>query len=190
MIAREDVVECADEIWDAYWDYVKNVSHPQHAISLPTAALFMHLMDVRRPHSVLDLGSGFTSFVSRFWMHSRQYEACCVSVDTDPMWLAKTADFTYRYGVTSGELILDTELHRTERFDVIIHDLANGEVRNEWAPIATSMLAPGGVIIFDDMQHHGHHMAASEAARQAGLDLHDVYDLTLDEFGRYAAVAR
>jgi hypothetical protein len=40
------------------------------------------------------------------------------------------------------------------------------------------------------MQHHGHHVAASQAARQTGLDLYDAYDLTLDEFGRYAAVAR
>ena len=190
MIAREDVIACADEIRDAYLDYVNNVSVAQHAISLPTAALFMHLMDVHNPRTVLDLGSGFTSFVSRFWANSRQYDACCVSVDTDPIWLAKTVDFVYRYGITSGEFILDTDLHRTERFDVIIHDLAGGEIRNEWSPTAASMLAPGGVMIFDDMQHHGHHMAASEAARQAGLDLYDVYDLTLDEFGRYAAVAR
>ena len=59
--------ELTDKLRPAYEEYVASISTPDSAISLEIAALALILCRMRRPRRILDLGSGFSSWVFRYY---------------------------------------------------------------------------------------------------------------------------
>ena len=187
--SRQTLEPLFSDLEPAYVEYVETVSRWEHAISLTTASLFLWILDQVEPTSILDLGSGFTSYVSRKYVADTGRDVAVLSVDTDQKWLAKTADFIAHQELPVGEFGLADGVDTDRRFDVIIHDLANGDVREEWMPIAVSMLTDRGVIVFDDMQDRTHHWYACRASHDAGMTLLDAFEATCDPIARFASVA-
>jgi len=179
------------EIGPAYLNYAGIVSAPDHAASLETSALLLYICRKVRARRVLDLGSGFSSFVLRAYAHSAHWPVTVVSVDTDPEWLAKTAEFLDGRTNVPGELITWDEFNRRadwEPFDVIFHDLANGETREGAVPWVCRLVAENGVVIFDDAHHDGHREAFWKFGNANGLDVYSAHVPTFDAFGRFAAL--
>lgn len=77
----------------AYIDYVTNYSTPTMAISLEAATSIGLLVEQLRPRSLLDLGSGYSTFVLALLA---PHESKIVSVDDSGQWLAASERFLTR----------------------------------------------------------------------------------------------
>jgi len=177
-----------DRIQRVWKSYVKDVSPLDHAAGIGVCAYLYRLCAVVKPTRILDLGSGVSSVVFRLWAARNNRQVEIVSVDTDPEWLAKTRDFIIDREELdpAGLQLLDDGIHG--QFDLVFHDLANGEIRNRIAGVACEHLAPGGVIVFDDAHHIVHQAAYLKAAKANGIVPYSLEKLTLDAIGRWAII--
>jgi predicted O-methyltransferase YrrM len=172
------------ELAEPYREYITSVSAASMAVSLQTAAYLLWLCRHTDARGVLDLGSGFSSYVLSHYAASSP-AVRVVSVDDDTAWLDRTREFLARTGLREHELCSWDEF-RQDGFDVVFHDLASGAKREAAMPTA---LSAGRIVLFDDMQHDGHRRAAQTASRSAGRRLHSLRSITLDAINRFAAVA-
>ena len=150
-LAPSDVewAQVVAEVRNEYRRYTTTVSAPNHALSLATAAYMLHLCRAISARRVLDLGSGFSSWVLRHHAETASNPVDVVSVDTDEDWLAKTSDYL---GTVAGLVTWDEFTSQTwAPFDLVLHDLAGGSLRETAATLACDLVAPDGVIVFDDV---------------------------------------
>lgn len=185
IIDKKALKPYGEAIVGPYVDYCTNVSRRGMAISIETATLFAYVCSVKQAKRVLDLGSGFTSYVGR----------CCadevVSVDDNQEWLDKTAGFLTRYDVNTDGLKMwdDWVANPGGPYDVVIHDFSSGAKREASMWNAARSLAPDGVVIFDDAQHYKHLNEMIKVIRNYGLQFVDVKEWTEDEIHRFALMA-
>lgn len=175
-----------DDIVKEYTRYVAEVSHPHHAVSLETAMYLWQRCADTRPYRVCDLGSGFSSWVLRHYAANAGYPVTVCSVDTDPEWLAKTAEFI---GDDAGLLLWNEWLQIEDTYDLIFHDIANGGFREMAMSVAADRLNEGGSLVFDDAHHDGHRTEMVRVAERKGWRLTSLADVTTDSIGRYAMLA-
>lgn len=178
------------ELRARYDEYVSEVSTAGMAVSWESATYLLHLCGATAPRRVLDLGSGFSSYVLRRYAAAAPQEVAVVSVDDSEAWLARTGEFLSAHGAEEGELHSwsDFVADPGEPFDVIFHDLAGGELRNTAAGVAVDALAPRGVLVFDDTHDASHRAAARRVARDAGLAAYSLYRWTHDAYGRFSTL--
>lgn len=110
------------------------------------------------------------------------------SVDDDPLWLERTADFLRQYGCNVDALVEWAEYRAspTGPHSVVFHDLAMGELREDAMRLAATQVSAGGVIVFDDAQHTGHRERMYAEAARAGLHTYSLRQRTLDPIDRWA----
>lgn len=185
-ISDERLAEISIGLFPFYDEYTRLVSDPGWAVSLETSAMLFHLADQLNPTMMVDLGSGFSSFVLRLWAST--HSSCGVlSVDTDPAWLTKTRDHLHSRGLSAGNLRdWDTFRPFGVAANLVFHDLASGALRESAMPVAVASCAPGGVVVFDDMQHEGHREAALRVMEANDMYVLDLKQWTMDSIGRYA----
>jgi hypothetical protein len=167
----------------AYIDYCQHVSRRSMAISIETATFVWHVCRQTDARVTADLGSGFTSYVLR------RHGGDVTSVDDSPVWLDRTGAFLRKWRMPTTGLV-DWDDWPAGPYDLIVHDFACGDLRNQSMWAAAERLAPGGVIVFDDAQHEGHRTEMQRVSDAFGLQLTDVRDFTVDAVLRFAAVAR
>jgi len=177
-----------------YQAYVRDVSSAAMAASLRTAGVLLYLCRRLRARRVLDLGSGFSSYVLRTWVAESGAPGQVLSVDDSAEWLERTGQFLASQGRAATGLLawerFRQEVSRLEPFDVVFHDLAGGQLREEAMPIAFACVKrPSGVILLDDAHHAGHRQAMRRLARADGFDLFSLRRVTLDASRRFAMLA-
>lgn len=186
-----DAVAALRGPWEAY---VASVSPAAMAASLETCALLLALARARRAARVLDLGSGFSSFVLRSYAQSRAAagagDVLAVSVDSSTEWLDRTRAFLEAQRVPAGHLVAWDAFREAPRgpFDLVFHDLGNMAVRAEALAFMLAQVGAGGIVLFDDMHKQGYPARVAQACAQAGFEFCAVPALTTDAFGRFAAV--
>jgi predicted O-methyltransferase YrrM len=161
------------------------------AVSLQTASVLLCLCRRLRARRVLDLGSGFSSYVLRMWAEESESPGQVLSVDDSAQWLERTGRFLVSQALPAAGLLdwerFRPEASRLEPFDVLFHDLAGGQLREDAMPIAFACLTrPSGVILLDDAHHAGHRRAMRRLARANGFDLFSLRRVTLDSSRRFA----
>ncbi len=89
------------EILPFYQDYVKNVSNPIMALSLELSVFLLLLCDFIKPKNILDFGSGFSSFIFRYYAaHYVNNQSTIIwSLDDSQEWLDKTSEFLIAQGM-------------------------------------------------------------------------------------------
>ena len=169
----------------AYSDYVMKVSEAGWAVSLETSALLYFLCRATNARALLDLGSGFSSYVLRHYTREAPYPVSVTSVDADEAWLARTKEYLLSEGCDAERVIGWAEFRdgTSEPHDIVFHDLASGSLREDAMPLAISQVGPGGVIVFDDAQHRGHRERMYAEGSAAGLHLYSLRSWTLDSIG-------
>jgi predicted O-methyltransferase YrrM len=172
-----------------YRRYVTTVSSPAYAISLPLASFLMRLADERRPGRLLDLGSGFSSYVFRRYAAAAGPGVEVYSVDDDASWLAKTRAYLTREGVATENLIEWERLaDRGTGFDLVLHDLGTVASRFETVPRALELVTPGGLLVLDDLDVTPYRHRIAKLVEDEAVRAEDVTPETLDERGRYSWV--
>lgn len=178
--------ECREQLRPAHEEYVKNVSRPDMAASLELGALLLALCRINRWRSLLDLGSGFSSFVFRWYARETPGVTVC-SVDDDPVWLKRTSSFLTGNQLRVDNLLVLDDFLRADfaPFDCILHDLNFVEVRIHHVEDVLQRLAPGGLAIFDDAHKADYRAALMKILSSRGAT-YSLRPVTRDAYGRYA----
>lgn len=179
--------ECLLRLKPVHADYVDRVSRADMAASLELGAFLCAACKSKKPRRLLDLGSGFSSFVLRSYA-TLNPGVTTVSVDDDGAWLQKTAQFLAHQGLETENLVLLQDFldARQDPFDLILHDLNFVEVRINYVEAVLDRLAPGGIVIFDDVHKRDYlHPLLKLLSRRPG-SCYSLQPVTSDLFGRYA----
>ena len=163
----------SDAMRTAYLEYVKDVSKPEWAISWQLACFLDKTLKQLKPKRILDLGSGFSSFVFR----SNCAEV--VSADKDPTWLERTREFLVKHKLNTDNVVEGFEGIAGD-FDLILLDYAI----EDRVKLFEFVREHAKVIVLDDMHFK---LYREEVAKFFKDDL--VFDLkeeTMDTFGRYS----
>lgn len=174
-------------------DYGTEVSTPDMAVSLPSAAFLAALCKVTRPMRVLDTGSGFSSYVLRRFAGHNGQRAEVWSVDDDEQWLAKTREYLAAQSMADERLLMWDQLAATDErdFDLIFHDLGQAHgIRLEVLPDVCARLSPRGLLLLDDFHKLRYRRGACRVLERLNFDVVPLRHHTIDPLGRYAALAR
>lgn len=136
---------------------------------------------------VLDLGSGFSSFVLRYYQDRLGLDVW--SVDNNKLWLDKTKEFCKQHNVSTDKFILWEELLTAARiqFDLIFFDIGTTKQRVSYMlPTLENLVHPKTFVVFDDI-HKGiiqkglENILTAYTYKEVGIK-----NQTMDEYGRYS----
>ena len=173
-----------------YDAYTTHISNKLMAISLETAAFLRAWCEQLRPRRILDLGSGYSSFVLRGYA-AKYPDTQVVTVDDHPHWLEITHQYLVYENQSTDQLMSWDAFNQDphEPFDLIFHDLGSMPRRAEALPIVLQLAASSDCpIILDDMHKQRY---ARQVADLLGAWDHRYFDLsnyTLDPSRRFAAL--
>lgn len=179
--------QCREELRPAYERYVKDVSRADMAASLELGAALLALCRTHRWKKLLDLGSGFSSYVFR--LYARESSGVEVySVDDDAEWLKRTMSYLAANELSTEHLMhLDDFLSQgNNSFDCILHDLNFVEVRVKYVQHVLERLSPEGLLIFDDVHKTDYRIDLMKQLRSQGGNMYSLKPITLDRFGRFS----
>lgn len=172
---------------DQYDNYIRTIS--LMAPSLKTLSLLMQLC--KPGDSVLDLGSGFSSYVLRYYANELDLDVW--SVDDNESWLDKSFEYCAAMGITkeANTKFYTWETLRALRldqlsFDVVFVDLGRTRKRPDYYPIILKDYCNENTLaLFDDM-----HKPILKRSLERELKRYDYLDIpvmerTRDTYGRY-----
>lgn len=186
-IVGDDIAHA--ELADTYQEYVISVSDPIMAMSLQLAIFMRELCNSIQPRRILDLGSGFSSYVFRRYASDAVSQPEVWSIDDNEWWLEKTRLFLDSHGLPISNLLTWDEFIADEQglFDVILHDLGDIEFRAKVFEDVIGLSEPGGFVILDDTHKSRYrNPALLKLRRLTSFDSYNLQAYTLDEMGRWA----
>jgi predicted O-methyltransferase YrrM len=183
-----DLIAAQRELAPSYHAYVHDdVWMKDQAISPALASTLLVLCGRLRPMSILDLGSGYSSYVFRLYASRSSPKPEVWSVDDNASWLERTRGVLSGYGLDPGTMVTWQEFDPRRQFDLVLHDLGNTDVRKATVDRVCRLVTPDGVIVLDDAHHYRSILLG--AVRRAGLDAFSLRRFTLDGMSRYAFLA-
>jgi len=180
------LTSCGSEIRPAYDVYVNNVGSVGYTISFETASYLAWLLRAKRCNSILDLGSGFSSYITRQYASAAEYSVICTSVDTENLWLKRTGQFLKLYKMKTTNLVKPENVCDGS-FDLIFSD-SSGD-RNAIIKQFIPFLNKNGIVIFDDMHDKPLRIFAEALCEENGLTMYSIRNFTHDYTGRFARIA-
>jgi predicted O-methyltransferase YrrM len=160
------------QLLPAYEEYTRTVSPALITVALELSAFLTVICERLRPRTILDLGSGFSSYVFRRYARQMTPEGQPVvhSVDESRPWLEKTHAFLRRYHLEDSNLSTWSELQAAHAppFDLVLYDLATLELRVKLLPEVLKCCRAGGLMVIDDMHVPGYRRAIRRILDRAG----------------------
>jgi predicted O-methyltransferase YrrM len=156
-----------------YRAYTRHISPGPIAISLELAVFLYVVCEATGPNTILDLGSGFSSYVFRSYAKSKNEEQTPLtfSVDQSPEWLNQTRRFLQFHECDCHHLWTWDELvrHDNPPFDLVLLDIGDLETRQRTMTRVLDMCRPGGMLVIDDMHVPGYRRALASELERLGL---------------------
>lgn len=187
-IPTQAEIGSARKMLKPYYDYyIANISRADMAMSLELAAFVYALCEKKGFKALLDLGSGFSSFVYRLYA-SKHEGVQVVSVDDDVKWLGKTRMYLRSQNLSDTRLLTLEQFLQEPiiRFDCVLHDLNFVEVRINYLQYVLAATADSGILILDDVHKPDYLYQAFEKLKKEFVTIYDLKPVTLDSFNRYA----
>lgn len=172
----------------AYIYYKTNISIGNSAASIETAALLDLFARNTGATRILDLGSGFSSYVLRKYQKDCPNEVDVWSVDSDQMWLEKTKEYLHQNELNTNNMFHWDQFVKqfNGKFDLVFLDMRPISARVEWIERLHNALNINGLLIVDDV-HKDHLMTPILSIYSGRFDqLVNLKNITLDSLGRYA----
>lgn len=172
-----------------YKDYTSHVSPDGMAISLELASFILTFCQLIKPRTIADLGSGFSSFVFRYYAANAPFGINVWSVDDDTIWLAKTRKFLSANKVSTKNLLPFSRFQKMhQKYDLVLHDMGTMEMRLETVSFAIRLASSGGFIILDDMQLPMYAPTPKKIIKKSGFTAYSTRQYTKDRYGRFSYV--
>lgn len=139
----------------AYRAYTATISPDPIAISLELAVFLYAVCEATNPNTMLDLGSGFSSYVFRSYAKSKDKSPVPVtySVDDSSEWLDETRRFLQHHDCDCHNLWTWDEFVKHDRlsFDLVLQDMGDLGTRRRMLTRVLDMCGPAGMLVIDDM---------------------------------------
>lgn len=186
-LTQEDLHKAAQKLKPYYEQYITQVSRADMAMSLELAAFVYALCVKKGFKTLLDLGSGFSSFVYRLYA-SEHAGVLVLSVDDDAQWLEKTKGYVRQHGLPDASMLtLDQFLKQpVNQFDCVLHDLNFVEVRINYVQRVFEATANSGVLILDDVHKPDYLYQVLDMLNEQSISIYDLKPVTLDSYNRFA----
>lgn len=191
QIYNQNIAKYRHEIMPFYQDYVSNISNPIMAASFETSVFLLILCDLIKPQRIIDFGSGFSSFIFRFY--SQKHSGTEVwSVDDSQEWLDKTGEYLIKNNMSADNLFsLESMKQKKDiSFDLMLYDMGAFDTRMSNLKFALDMLSRNGMIILDDMHGADYAFFVLDSLKQNNFKKYSAYHYTNDNYGRYAFIAK
>lgn len=171
-----------------YEEYISKISLDQMAISLELSVFLMILCDTLKPNNLLDLGSGFSSFVFRNYMLNAPMKPQIYSIDDSKEWLDKTRTFLAMHKLSTENMSTWRSFSEdnNETFDLILYDLGSMDMRKEMLKDVLDRARPGGAVVLDDIHKRDYKSYINKVLIKSNLQCCTLEPFTKDRFGRYA----
>lgn len=181
------------KILPAYEEYTSKVSSEIMAISLELSVFCILMCDMMRPQKILDLGSGFSSYIFRSLpsIIGEGYQPVIWSVDDSPEWINETKTFLASHDIPSDSVITwDAFVQKNlGPFNFMLYDLGGFEFRKENLNQIIKLCDKNGMIIFDDMHSAEFGRYLNKTLKKTNCTYFDVRYYSKDKFGRYSQLA-
>lgn len=183
--------EARNRIFPYYNEYIHGVSNEIMTVSLELCLVLLSLCEFRRPRRILDLGSGFSSFLFRFYAAGADPEPEVWSVDDSTEWLEKTRSYLADHDLPASNLLTwDALIGRDAgRFDLVLYDLGGFDFRRDSFSRVLEYLGAGAFLVVDDMHaaEYGRHVI--QRLRRDDIPHFSIRSYTNDKYGRYSLLA-
>ena len=166
--------------------YINNESMDGMPISVETAKFMYYLCNQCKFKTLMDRGSGFSSFILRLYASEQDFPVDVFSIDTDPDWIEKTKAYLDLRNLNTDNFYIWDDFYRNRkdiRFDFILED-AKFELRITTYNQFIKLINADGVILWDDANHNSHKPIILSCAKELGFKVIDIKNLTVDKFGR------
>jgi len=169
--------------------YCKEISSEKMAADLGFSSFLQLWCIANKPKRVVDLGSGFTSYVLRRYAKAAAAAGnpCEVwSVDDDAAWLGRTVDYLKEKGQDGARLMVWGEFMKVapRDFDLVVHDAGSMQFRADNLGPALDLARSGGLVLLDDVHRFEYRATALELLATRGYRFLSVRALR-DGYGRY-----
>jgi predicted O-methyltransferase YrrM len=177
-----------EDLRSYYDEYILNFSSNDMAISLELAVFLMTLCYLIKPKRILDLGSGFSSFVFRRYQSRTYPRAEIWTIDDNPYWLEQTRIFLSSYDLLDDNLAIWNAFIQEEQgdFDLILHDLGSMEIREETLTKVITLSRPNGLIVLDDFHKTKYRASVTQKLKHFEFEFYSLRSYTIDKLGRYS----
>lgn len=133
-------------------EYITKISSQGHASSLEQSQYLFEHLKTCMPEYVVDMGSGFSSFITRYYKKEINPNATVYSVDDNLSWLRKTEQYLIREKLSIDNLVLFEDFKNTDlKFDTILYDLGRIPTRIKYIEFPATIANPGATILYDDI---------------------------------------
>ncbi len=189
LITRELLAETKAKLDPHYKHYVENISSANMAASLELAAFIFLVCKVKQPKKLLDVGSGFSSFIFRLYA-SETNDVVVYSTDDDVLWLDKTRNYLMKNNLNTDNMSTIDEFFNSgvSDFDIVLHDMNFVEVRINYVEKVLAVLRIGGIAIMDDVHKPNYMLALMRKLKRTKNMIYDLKPVTFDNFNRFALV--
>jgi predicted O-methyltransferase YrrM len=161
-------------------------------MSLELAAFLLELCRRVDAGSVVDLGSGFSSYVLRLYASERPSTEV-KSVDSSADWLEKSRRFVSDQGLDAGNFVVWSDFDpqaETDSYDVVLHDLGDMTLRTATLPQALVLARRGAYVVLDDVHKPGYRAYVRRLVSASSAWSIDIRAVTRDPIGRYSMLIR
>lgn len=184
---KNAIAQCKVTLEPFYKQYIDSVSRPDMAVSLELAAVLYSICETLKPTKLLDLGSGFSSFL--FQHYAKNNSSVRVwSIDDDINWIEKTRNYLKHHHLKSDSLFMIEDFIQTKEgsFSLVFLDLNFVEVRRNYIKLAVDSCRSGGLIVFDDVHKPEFMYEILKQTSDRPIKLYDLKSHVLDNYNRYA----
>lgn len=183
-----------DEIKLKHKEYIQTISMPEMAISMELSNFVIAYCLKNKSIKILDLGSGFSSYVFRLYQkYFKKNNIIVYSVDDNDRWLEKTKEYLKNQELNIENLYHLDDLKQLELnnfFDVVLLDLNFVEIRKKYIQFSANLINEKGVVIIDDIHKIEFLREIKKTAKINNYKLYNIQKNTIDLFGRFAMILK
>lgn len=189
---KEQLANSQHNLVDSFLFYTTKVSHPEMAISYELSRFLSSIAYLTKPRSILDLGSGYSTYVFAKHKKMENRSTKLWSVDDDLKWLNNTRSYLKQENLQVSKLLTWKSFRRIPVtdlvFDLVLHDLGSIETRIDSFVHVLKLTRKGTLIIIDDMHMLPLNRAVKKASRKKHIKLYSLRNLVKDKYGRFASL--
>jgi hypothetical protein len=177
-----------EELKNTHNKYIAEISSPDMAISFELAQyLFIHCIHFK-PNKIIDLGSGFSSFIFLSYKSLMNPDCNIISIDDDTNWLNKTKVFLMENKLPVDNLFSLNEVKEEliQDADLIFYDLNFVQKRMILFDYFFKNLSKNGILICDDAHKIEYLRFLKIKSQEYKSGLFHLKHYTLDTFERFS----
>lgn len=142
-------IQAITDAYNIYTSGTKSISTPAMAASLQACIFLFKICQDNQFKKLIDLGSGITSFVLRYYQ-SLYNDVTVYSVDDNADWLEKTKSFIQHFDLNNDNFVHMINAVKELNFDLVVYDYGYMDVRKTNLRKAIGLCATTGTIYCDD----------------------------------------